>query len=397
MVAYTTPSSIQLPERVEFPVSWAGHIPFAFWIVENLRPKKIVELGTHSGNSFCAFSQAVDRLELDTALHAVDHWAGDEHAGAYDTAVYDDLKRYMKNRYRDRPHLHRTSFDDATREFDDGSIDLLHIDGLHTYDAVKHDFEIWRQKLTANAVVLFHDTAVTNRDFGVGRYFEELAKEHLAFNFSHSHGLGVLALSENLPEPVLALLRGQADMNGLLPRSVFSRLGNAITDHFYAEAFCKVEERDPFHMGPDAPSLSEMLRMLQHNAGERITLYTGFNSPKVNTSDVSDDLPLKILASGFFSPDHYAKLAGLSTDDALALCRHYLDEGEEAGLSPSAEFDPVFYAQEYPDVVTSGSGLLEHYLFHGRHEGRVPMSAEGVIQEITPPETTKSDVFAKEE
>jgi len=30
--------------------AWLEHIPFAFWVVDTLRPRKIVELGTHYGN-----------------------------------------------------------------------------------------------------------------------------------------------------------------------------------------------------------------------------------------------------------------------------------------------------------------------------------------------------------
>ena len=52
------------PMRAVPPGPWAGHIALAFWLAKVVRPATVVELGTHSGNSFFAFCQAVAALEL---------------------------------------------------------------------------------------------------------------------------------------------------------------------------------------------------------------------------------------------------------------------------------------------------------------------------------------------
>jgi hypothetical protein len=56
-----------VPHRLVEPDSWAGHIPFAFWIAANFRPRRYVELGVHTGNSFCAVAQAVKHYGPRTA------------------------------------------------------------------------------------------------------------------------------------------------------------------------------------------------------------------------------------------------------------------------------------------------------------------------------------------
>jgi hypothetical protein len=72
----------QQPERTVDPPSWLEHIPFAFWIVEALRPAVFVELGTQSGNSYSGFAQAVQTLGLSTACYAIDTWQGDPQAAS---------------------------------------------------------------------------------------------------------------------------------------------------------------------------------------------------------------------------------------------------------------------------------------------------------------------------
>jgi hypothetical protein len=218
-------------DRLVEPDAWAGHVPFAFWIVAALQPRLLVELGTHSGNSYLAFCQAVQNLGLTTACFAVDTWKGDAHTGFYDEEIYQELVRYHDPRYGAFSRLVRSTFDDAAGYFTDGSVDLLHIDGLHTYEAVAGDLETWRAKLSTRAVVLLHDTNVREREFGVWRLWGELAARYPHFMFLHGHGLGVLGVGAELPDAVVDLLRASQDgARAKRIRDVFARLGGPLVD-----------------------------------------------------------------------------------------------------------------------------------------------------------------------
>ncbi len=124
---------------------------------------------------------------------AVDTWQGDEHAGYYGNEVFDIVEKTRTGSFsKQSAHLLRKLFDDARADIPDRSVDVLHIDGLHTYDAVKHDCETWEPKLADDAVVLFHDVAPST-EYGSARYWAEIKAKHPHYDFlRHSWGLGVL-------------------------------------------------------------------------------------------------------------------------------------------------------------------------------------------------------------
>jgi O-antigen biosynthesis protein len=190
------PVCLSKPLRLDPTSAWIEHIPFGMLIIDLLRPQVLVELGTHMGVSYCAFCQAVRELNLKTRCYAIDTWQGDAHADFYDEDILTDLRAHHDLLYSDFSQLIQSTFDNAISKFPDSSIDLLHIDGFHTYEAVKHDFEAWLPKLSSKSVVLFHDTNVRGLDFGVWKLWSELQQKYPNFEFLHGYGLGVLGVGQ---------------------------------------------------------------------------------------------------------------------------------------------------------------------------------------------------------
>jgi hypothetical protein len=129
---------------------------------------------------------------METELWAVDTWQGDPHTGAYGPEFLASFERSLAPYQALRVHQLRASFDEARTRFRERSVDLLHIDGCHTYEAVRHDYETWKDVVADDGVILFHDIAHRGDGFGVYRLWEELQAEFPTISFAHSHGLGVL-------------------------------------------------------------------------------------------------------------------------------------------------------------------------------------------------------------
>jgi len=214
------------PQRLHLKSAWNEHVPFALLLVELQRPCVIVELGTHWGISYCAFCQAVAALGTATRCFAVDTWAGDAHAGHYGGEVLENLRAHHRP-YEAFSRLLRMTFAEALREIPDGSVDLLHIDGLHSYAGVKNDYETWRPKMSERGVVLFHDTVERGRGFGVHQLWTELSVQFPHFNFEHGHGLGLLAVGPQVPAAVKSFLL-TANRHPHATRELFSALGSRL-------------------------------------------------------------------------------------------------------------------------------------------------------------------------
>ncbi len=215
------------PRRLTVFSAWHEHLPAAMLLVDLLRPEMFVELGTHYGDSYCAFCQAVQELGLRTCCNAVDTWQGDPQTGLYGPEVFADLRAHHDPLYGSFSTLIQSTFDEALAHFSDGRIDLLHIDGYHSYETVKHDFECWFPKLSAHGVVLLHDINVRERDFGVWRLWEELEPLYPHFEFVHGHGLGVLVIGPEQPKAFKELLAASEEEKVRI-RNLLFQLGHRL-------------------------------------------------------------------------------------------------------------------------------------------------------------------------
>lgn len=339
------PISFTYPSRIASS-GWLGHVPFAFYLIDVLRPKSIVELGTHHGVSYCAFCQGVKELDLETRCYAIDSWQGDSHSGLYESDVLSELEEHHNPKYDGFSQLIQSNFDDALGYFADHTFDLLHIDGFHTYEAVKQDFEKWLPKLSDRGVVLFHDINVRELGFGVWKFWEELKPGLPHFEFVHSNGLGVLAIGERYPAKLNELFQCSAE-EAIKIRSFFASLGARIE---LTEDLNEIKRTA--HLQSD--DLIRMQDQIERSEGEIVSIRAGFEA------QLARDLKeLAVVRSGYerqidSQKDQLLELRAAHDEET----QRQKDEFAQARLA----YEPLLalWEKDFPDIRSAMSTLLEH-------------------------------------
>jgi predicted O-methyltransferase YrrM len=158
------------------PSAWKGHEHFARWLVQHMRPQVIVELGCDYGFSTIALAQPGWGT-----VYGIDRFLGRPERNAFELCRANIAASGVTN-----IELIKADFRILARSWSK-PIDLLHIDGNHTYDDVRLDFTHWSGHVRPGGVILMHDTRSFPSD--VGRFFEEITWPK--FEFQHANGLGV--------------------------------------------------------------------------------------------------------------------------------------------------------------------------------------------------------------
>ncbi len=172
--------------------AWRGLGSIAYEIIRYYRPRRVVELGSYGGFSTCAMALALREYVPGGKLVAVDSWEGDIQTGLFSELVYRQFLEF-------RSHLGleeiitplRMTFA-AARQNVSRDIELLHIDGLHTFGAVSHDFRAYRPLMSPGALVMFHD--VNAHFLGMRLFWALTVLRHTGAMVPYSSGLGVVRL-----------------------------------------------------------------------------------------------------------------------------------------------------------------------------------------------------------
>lgn len=127
-----------------------------FKIAKSLKDGAVIlEIGAFKGKSTCFIAKGIGSKRIQ--FYTIDTWFND---GGMREAKEDTFPHFLKNTapFKDRIiPLRGYSYEIRKTWPDEKMIDLLWIDGDHSYEGVKRDIQDWLPLLKRNHVVCFHD------------------------------------------------------------------------------------------------------------------------------------------------------------------------------------------------------------------------------------------------
>jgi hypothetical protein len=121
--------------------------------------RRVVELGVYEGSSAVLLCRVLGR---QSELHLVDPFVDESGwalpAGARATPLATRLSvRRAARRHGPAIHWHIARSQDVGRAWTEGEVDLVVVDGDHSPEGCREDFEVWSPHVSALGAIAFHD------------------------------------------------------------------------------------------------------------------------------------------------------------------------------------------------------------------------------------------------
>lgn len=164
---------------------------------KRLNPRYILEIGTANGGTLFCFCKLV---RDDATIISIDLPEG-PFGGGYPNwkiSIYQAFKKPNQKLYLLREDSHQKEALEKVKEILDGNqLDFLFIDGDHSFEGVKKDFEMYSPLVRKGGIIAFHDIApngILELAGGVSRFWKEIEKKNYyreIINNQNQEGFGI--------------------------------------------------------------------------------------------------------------------------------------------------------------------------------------------------------------
>ena len=149
-----------------YPRAMHFYVYTLYEFVKEMKCKNVLEIGTQNGQSTRAILMALDSNK-EGRLISLDH-------KSRSSILDDDFQDYKKYWTFVQANSYAPETVETVKEFlgEDGLFDLAFIDGDHTYEGVKKDWDCYSKLVRPGGVIILHDTV--NQNVGVSQLWNEI-------------------------------------------------------------------------------------------------------------------------------------------------------------------------------------------------------------------------------
>jgi predicted O-methyltransferase YrrM len=165
-------------------------------IVASICPKRVLEIGTFQGGTLCMLA----RLSAMRATIISIDLPGGKFGGGQSSVrslLYHTFGKLFQSMHLIRGDSHSEEVAARVKHITE-SLDVLFIDGDHSYEGVKRDFLFYSPLVRPGGIVAFHDIAEHRKETGgdVPQFWNEVKTSHryeeIIENREQGWGIGVL-------------------------------------------------------------------------------------------------------------------------------------------------------------------------------------------------------------
>jgi cephalosporin hydroxylase len=168
-------------------------------LLQKYQPGNVLEIGTHKGGTFFLWCRAVKNAKLFVSI--------DLPYGRFGGGYVKERERLLKEFIFDKPNSEMflirddshnlSTYEKVSQIIQGENLDFLFIDGDHTYEGVKKDFDLY-SKFVNSGIIAFHDIAHKEGDYGVVQLWHEIKVNYHTQEFidkNSNKGIGVVFIS----------------------------------------------------------------------------------------------------------------------------------------------------------------------------------------------------------
>jgi len=179
------------------PIQKKAEIETLLKILNKYSPKNILEIGTAAGGTFFLLTKIADKKATIISIDLPEGPFGGKYYPNSNMQIYESFANTKQKIHLIRSDSHERSTLKKTKEIlNSQKLDFLLIDGDHTYNGVKKDFEMYRELVQKDGIIAFHDINEGPKEFvgGVMKFWKEIKSKHSSFeviDFHSGEGFGI--------------------------------------------------------------------------------------------------------------------------------------------------------------------------------------------------------------